>query len=343
MNSSAHYSSHITDCILASLPHRRWIKLRTEPDCYGASKVISERLGLPFTPRSLANWQHGWIYNIVEMKYPEVFGIPSRYPFIVATESHALTLVSHGYNAIAAGHPFVYAKSFNDTSITPISNSALFMPPHGLEYTTESWSELDIIDSLKRYIVDYDYVAACIHPASIKKNQWVDSLRRLNIPVFSGATMADSNSLLRISRLFSYFTTVFTPCIGSHVVYAALSGCNVIIIDPFCEWTPEYLQDDELFQQFPKLLEYVCWLQSETFCRKYFPFLFQHLSSSHNSFLLDWSQVELGEAAMMSCANLSKHLGWEVKAQLKDLVFRTKQKTKKFISYPRQNNENSSY
>ena len=323
------FTSQITDAIQASLPNRRMIQLRTEPDCYGASRVISNQLGLPFTPRSLSHWQHGWIYNNIEINFPELFGIPSRYPFLTATHRHASTLNSHGHHAIAVGHPFIYARTYDDNQVSRISNSALFMPPHGLEYTTERWSELDILDSLKSYLDNYTYVAACIHPSCVEKGFWIDNLRSMNIPIFYGATMADANSLLRMNRLLSHFSTVITPCLGSHVAYAAYSGCNVIMIDPFCEWRREHLEKDVLYQQHPELLDYVCWLQSKKYCKKYFPFLFDNINLSSKVNLIEWACAELGESVVMNSLDLSGYLGWRFKPQVHDLFFRAKQKIQK--------------
>lgn len=48
------------DAIESSLPESKYEGARTEPDCYGASKIVSDGLSLPLIPLSYASWYHGW-------------------------------------------------------------------------------------------------------------------------------------------------------------------------------------------------------------------------------------------------------------------------------------------
>ena len=45
------------------------VKLRTEADCYGISRLISKKLRLPFTPISYSPWTHGWIFAKLKNKF----------------------------------------------------------------------------------------------------------------------------------------------------------------------------------------------------------------------------------------------------------------------------------
>ena len=68
----------------SSMPLRQSVKLSTEPDIYGLSRLISKSLYMPFTPYSFANFQHGWVY--ADLEYVEQFGILNDYKYLVATK-----------------------------------------------------------------------------------------------------------------------------------------------------------------------------------------------------------------------------------------------------------------
>ena len=314
-----------TKSILSLLPPRRYTSLRTEPDCYGASYLLSLRARLPFVPRSLAHWQHGWIYNNLDIQFPQIFGIPSNYPFLVATTKHSAYLASCGIKSIPVGHPLTYASLLDTIDIPTIPNSILFMPPHGLEYTTENWSETDILESFIRTSTSYSYIAACIHPDSVKKGQWIHQLNKFEIPYFLGAEMQDSNSLTRMVRMLSSFSAVAACSMGSHIAYAAFCGCTVNIIEPFCEWHPQYLKSDELFKNYPEILEYFIWLYSKRFAQQNFPFLFSSLYKQKADFSFRaWARDELGHSNIISIRDLSRLLGWRPIPQLKDMLSRSR-------------------
>jgi len=303
------------------------MRLRTEPDCYGASKLISKALCLPFTPRSICNWQHGWLYGA---NYSQQFGIKNNYKYLVANKHHELFLLEKGFDAVAVAHPFIYASCLDTASSNRINNSLLFMPPHTLSHTKLEWNEHDVLNELIQVAQSFSFVMACIHPSCIQKNLWLNSLKKVGIPYIQGASMDDSNSLIRMSRLFRSFEYMATCSIGSHLAYASYSGCKVFFLDSYLEYKSSFLATDDLYKAYPELLDYQVWITSEAYVKKEYPFFFnnpKHLSSK-----IDWASNELGLPNMLSVCKLAETLGWRVLPQLKDLQDRAVSRTNRILT-----------
>ena len=127
-----------------ALPPVEYVKLKMEPDLYGASRLVSRKLHLPFTPLSFANWLHGWLST--DLKYIEQFGVLSNYKYLVATKEHEHFFRKNGKRSKAVGAPFICAKEFDKVEIKRKKNSLLVMPAHGLSYD-EIRNFLEVVQS----------------------------------------------------------------------------------------------------------------------------------------------------------------------------------------------------
>lgn len=296
------------------LPKQRIISLYTEPDCYGASTLVSRSLGLPFTPRSFAYWLHGW--NSIPLKYVEVFGLNYDGTYLVARKDEELFLRSNGKKAYAIGAPFVYTDYFNsDLSSKRLANSMLIMPPHGMSYTTEIWNEQTYIEEIYSVIKDFEYSAVCISPNDIEKNSWVGAFKRMGLPIIEGARMSDANALLRMRSLFNQFEFVTTNSIGSHVAYAAYAGAKVSFFGKYQCLDASSLKTDELYKNHPEILDFVVEHSSEASVKERYGFLFcEHPAQALVT--VDYAKKWLGSDNMKIPAQMIGLLNWWPHQQL---------------------------
>ncbi len=255
------------------LPEQRIVSLYTEPDCYGASVLISRSLHLPFTPRSFAYWLHGW--NSIPLKYVEVFGVNYDGTYLVARKDEELFLLKSGKKAHAIGAPFVYTDNFiSACDYKRIAGSLLIMPPHGMSYTTESWNEQMYIEEIHSVLKDFEYSAVCISPNDIEKNSWVGAFKKIGLPIIEGAKMSDANALIRMRSLFNQFEFVTTNSIGSHVAYAAYAGAKVSFYGKYQHLDARSLEHDDLYKAHPEILDFVVEHSSEVSVKERYGFLF---------------------------------------------------------------------
>lgn len=294
------------------LPPRINIKLYTEPDCYGATSLIAAQLRLPFRLRSFTNWQHGWIYG--ELRYLEQYGIISDYKYLVATIDQERFISERGKQAKAIGAPYIYATHYDTVNVTRNENSLLVMPPHGLDYTNEKWNEGRYVAQIYELKSQFEHIVVCIHPSSAIKGHWRDAFAKIGVDCVYGADMHDRSGLVRMHRLFKSFGYMTTNTIGSHIVYAAHSGCKVSLYGDYEEYSSEMLKADVLFQTYPFMLDYWLHLQSYAYIKKKYPFLF--LQPEKASILKDWADNELGCSERRSPYEVARELGWMPQAQI---------------------------
>ena len=290
------------------LPKQRTISLYTEPDCYGASNLVSRSLNLPFTPRSFAYWLHGW--NSLPLKHTEVFGLNFDGTYLVARKEEELFLIDRGKKAHAIGAPFVYTDFFySEFKSIRLPGSLLIMPPHGMSYTTEIWNEETYIEELNSVIKDFEYAAVCISPNDIEKNSWVGAFKKIGLPIIEGARMSDANALLRMRSLFSQFEFVTTNSIGSHVAYAAYSGAKVSFFGKYQYLDATALVNDELYKNHPNILDFVVEHSSEASVKERYSFLFcDHPSQA--PLIVDTAKTWLGYENMKTPTQVAGFLNW---------------------------------
>ncbi len=306
MNCSGCIVNNFIRVLEASLPDVHHVKLHTEPDCYGISRMISGKLHLPFAPRSFANWLHGWLS--IDLKYIEQFGIVSNYKYLVATKEQECFFKKNGKKAKAVGVPYIYAKAFDKFEIRRQKGSLLVMPPHGLPYTTERWDEEAYVKQICDLKSDFDFIVACIHPSCTEKKSWIGHFENYQIPWVKGAEMHDKYALIRMHRMFQHFEYMTTNSKGSHIAYAAYSGCKVSIYGNYAEFSKEDVKDDVLYTSYPHIMEYNLRGATREAMAKRFPFLFVHPKEACE--MTGWAAEQLGANNQKSICQLANLLGW---------------------------------
>lgn len=303
------------------LPDIKPIKLHSEADYYGLSHLIAANVGLPFIPRSFANWKHGWIFGeLVSPIQLTTYGGAVKY--LVATKSQESFLLSNGIEAVAVGMPFIYVE---EEPVTRYKNSLLVMPPHSLPYTSHSWDEYGYAKEINSLKKDFDLIVVCLHSSCIEKGYWINAFEKYDIPWIIGADVFDKNAMKRMHRIFKSFEFMTTNAIGSHVLYAAYSGCKVSIYGKYFEFGKEDFKDDPFYRLFPDLLDHNLYFSSEKYTRKMYSDFFCYPSLALDK--ISWANEEIGKINKKADIEIAKLLGWTVFGQMKVLLNKVRRKS----------------
>lgn len=292
--------------IVRRLPRRVPGKLLQELDCYGIRRVIGSAVGItPHCP-SETRWVHGWQWDPIscaEQLAPLMKPTTCR---LVATSSHAELLQKHGYsNVHAVGLPILYVAQ---PKVTRMPRSILVMPPHSLAWTEHNWGEADYVQYLLSIRSRFSSILACVSGSCVDRGYWCNAFEKAGIPWVRGAEPADQNALLRMRTLFGMFEFVTTNNMGSHVAYAALSGCRVSIAGPYCALNAASYKNDKFFQQYPEVLEANIFRSSEVVVKQYYPTLFFEPNDAKQH--VSWAEKALGKDCMRPPREIAKLLGW---------------------------------
>jgi hypothetical protein len=295
------------ESILSILPSIENIVVKGEADYYGISYLVAKKLKLPYIPRSLSSWQHGWI--VPEIKYSEqLTGGQNNSTKLVALMEHEVFLKKEGVKSKAVGMPFVYVEDVETQKIERQKNTLLVMPPHSLPYTNHTWNEESYAKKINELKNKFDLIVVCLHQTCIDKGLWVSSFEKYDIPWIIGANALDKNGLIRMYRIFNAFEFMTTNAIGSHVAYAAYCGCKVSIYGEYAEFSKEDYADTPVYKEFPFLLEYNLRCYSYEQVHNNFPFLFSPPDKA--KIRIEWAERQLGKANKVCSHDLAKLLGW---------------------------------
>jgi hypothetical protein len=301
--------------LLPRLPRVHHREPFREADYYGASRLISDRLGLPFPPISRSGWIHGW--NLLKA-WREMPDIPleiltsngsKENPQIVQSEELAGFLRARGWDKVVAGGlPFLYTES---SGCERMEGSLLVMPPHVTAETIQDWDEEEYVKEIAGLKSRFPLIVACISGHCVQKGYWTRTFEKHGIPWISGAITSDQNALRRMRTVFDSFEFVTTNKIGSHVAYAAYSGCRVSLWGPDNRRKHSHFSKDGLWSRFPDMLDHYLRLGQRENLFKLYPFL--DCEPGKARIQTEWGAKELGEECRRSPEEMAKLLGWRWK------------------------------
>lgn len=298
---------NIRNHVLEILPEFEHFERRTEPDSYGATHIITQKLGLSEPLKSDAAWTHGW--KFVPIKYPEQLAqqsSPDRRCLVPKAEHAEMMKNEFGYSDThAVGAPFIYAP---DPKVERVGNSLLVVPPHTLPYIENSWNERDYAEAIASISHNFDHVLVCVHRHDISDGNWTGEFDRVGIHWIPGTRVRDKHGLERMRILFSLFEYVTTNSLGSHIAYSAYCGSKPSIFGPFDARYIEEYEDDPVWGsgRNRKILEYKMQYYKERITRKRYPFLFKNPSNAKKH--VEWGEQELGHDERVSFERLSELL-----------------------------------
>jgi hypothetical protein len=281
---------------------------RTEVEYYGFASYLMKKLSLNALPESTSSLRHGWMHE--DFKYPEeiTMGIPQS-KYLVGTEREVEFLNNKQiFNVKAVGVPFIYIDEEELSHIHRYKNSLLVMPPHSLPESSHEWKEEEYVSQILKLKNDFSEIVFCIHQSCLKKKLWISVLKKHSIPWIIGADALDNNSLMRMAKIFRSFEYVTTNAFGSHIAYAAYSGCKVSIYGTFFEFQKKDFQNVELYKIFPFLLDHIVKIFSQGYIKERYEDLFVHPTKAKKR--LKWSKKALGYEYKVSYKQLAEELGW---------------------------------
>ena len=303
--------------LTSQLPAIRPIERRSEADYYGASDLIGAALGYATLPRSIASWKHGVSYERT-MRAPELLLTEGNRAtrHLVANEWQAARLRRAGYLRVhAVGVPFLYSEP-PDTKRLP--HSLLVMPAHHVLNSTHAFDEKGYTESLRALQDRFDPVIACVSATCAREGNWTHTLEKVGIHWILGADSVDRNALRRMRKIFAMFEFMTTNTLGSHVAYAAYSGCRVSIWGPYAQARLEDYRNVPWYQKNWNRASELIECYTESHVRRSHPMLFREPWNAED--LRIWAEPFVGHSFRRGPSEVGRLLGWTPIGQGEALV-----------------------
>lgn len=295
--------------LVSRLPPVEVIPLGGEPDFYGASSLIATLAGesAPI-PCRVGGWTHGWphVRPIIHPKQLVEYGDADDV-CLVFTKEHVRILRNFGYVHVhAVGAPYIYADSRH---VKRLEGSLLVMPAHSLPYTAHAWRMDEYAREIDAIRDRFSCVVACVSASCVKHGYWTQAFGRLGIPWITGAQIDDKNALRRMSTIFNSFEFMTTHTIGSHVAYAAYSGCRVSLYGQYVAFNESDAKGIPLYEKYPQILKANVQGTSETVVKARFGDFFTRPDKAPE--MTAWGREQLGANCKRSPRKVAKLLmGW---------------------------------
>lgn len=301
------------------LPDYQCVDVRCEPDYYGISHLLAQALGRSRTPQSYASWKHGWpgfapLRSCLQLAKPGA----RKNNALVHTLAQRDFLRAHGYpNAYAVGMPFVYAQALVEVPRRR-HETLLVMPPHISKHFRPRYTEKEYVSQICELRDLFEEIVVCIHGECDRHNRWRRSFEDARLPVILGADIYDRNALVRMVVLFSLFDVVTSPNLGSHIVYASLSGCRVSIWGDVERPSKADFLNNHYYQANPELVANTFSNEAAQWRDSLMTRFRCHPSEACRH--LEWAQKEAGLQNMVPMSKLASLLGWDPMTQMKGEV-----------------------
>lgn len=210
----------------------------------------------------------------------------------------------NGYGrTIAVGCPFAYTEPLG---YTRIPGSVIAVPSHGLPGSKRNDTQTDQwFDEVAKLRGQFPVVMVCVHENDVEALR--PRLERHQLEWFTGASM-NSLALPRMRAIFDSFEFMVTDVQGSHIPYAAWSGCRVVLLEPAYVRIWEHFEHHPHMKKYPQLRKNEVYYQPE-FMRSQFPFLFPR-EVSEAVCPREWAADLLGVDCKREPGEMARLLGW---------------------------------
>lgn len=294
------------------LPYSDPVKIRAEPDFYGASRIISKSLGMKSVPQSFSSWSHG--APITRLKFPEqVVWNNNWLKFrLVANSEVKSFLESKGVEKLhAIGLPIIYV---DNQHVIRRKDSVLLMLAHSLSYVKLERSFQQAIDFACELMRNGKYVCFCVHADCFVQSEITSLLDKNNIDWFVGASVSDTNSLARMRNIFEYFETVGSDAYGSNFLYAQLFGSKFFFMKPYFEYKLESFKNDPNWVNKKEVFVYSLNEYSEKVVKARYP---RYFDGYENAFCnQEMAKIACGVPDKRQPEEVAALLGWRVKDKI---------------------------
>lgn len=294
------------------LPYTNHIKVRSEPDFYGTSTILSDKLNLKYTPRSFSSWSHG--APITRLKFPEQVIWNNNWVKhrLVSNSRIKLFLESKGIDKVRAiGSPIIYV---DENQVIRKENSVLIMLAHSLSYATFDRSFQQAIEFSKKLLGEGKYVCFCVHSDCFAQNKITSELDKHNIDWFVGSSVSDVNSLRRMRYIFEYFEVVGSDAFGSHFLYSQLFGSKFFFMKPYFEYKAEFFKNDPNWASKQEAFTHTLMEYSEAVVKARHPKYFEGYENALCN--KEMAESECGISEKLEPAEVAELLGWNTKDQI---------------------------
>lgn len=308
-----HFSYNISrDLEFFLCPYDHQINVRSEPDFYGASTLVSEYIGINSPPKSFSSWSHG--VHFKDLKYPSQVDWSKGWKKsrLVANNRIKEFLEGHGVQCVeAVGLPIIYVPTSN---VPRRRKSVLIMLAHSLPSTRADNDVNRFVEYALELQLQGNYVCFCVHSDCYLQNNITLELDKRNIDWFIGSSVADAYSLKRMRNVFEYFETVCSNVIGSHFFYAQLFGAKFYFSEPFHEYKAEQFRNDPLLKNDTIRLDFGIKQTTKRMLYEKYP---DYISSNQNAICnRELAEEACGLSHKVEPGALANLLGWGVASQL---------------------------
>ncbi len=212
------------------------------------------------------HWQHAWISNFSNVDPDCIIGQDGRSAnykgnvFFVARKDQEIFLRNSGFfTSLAIGLPYAYALANQPRPQLRIQGTLLVMPGGVGGHATPEESEkafmqdADYIDFISELRHEFKRIQIVLYGRDIELGRGF-SWEKAGFSILRGADHNDSLSLRRLVSLFSTSEFLTTNGLGSHVAYAAATGCRVSLAGPRPRIDHDRLATLTLYRNRPELL-----------------------------------------------------------------------------------------
>jgi hypothetical protein len=295
------------------LPPQKKIRLTSGIDRYGFSSILAAKIGLPFVPRSFANWVHGWIwYGAVTPELLLLKGHPHDVSAIVRNEDEQRVLTEAGFkNVHIGGLPYAYVPKQHRPRY---DDRLLAIPTHSAESEKLTTDQKHYLDYLESLVPDYEGIYLSIYYLDLNGPMHKAAENR-RLKTILGARPDDANSLLRTRAMFDSFKFVTSNTMGSHVLYSLFSDCFFSFCGPIYSYDESiFLSNGNPLGHSPTFVSKQLEMYSESYLRNNFGRYFkQHprLGCPDKKY----AEKEIGSSNILCSSSLREAVGWTVSKQ----------------------------
>ena len=277
---------------------------------YGFAHYLSKKLKLKNIPTSYSSMQHGALHlNFKDSKIITHYN-NGMFNLVWSKEEGENLKNNKILNYKIVGAPFIYISKSELNNIKRIPNSLLVMPMHTLGANGIRWNEELYIKEIMLYAHEFDTIVFCIHYNCIKTQLWINTLKKYDIPYIIGAHKDDTNSLVRMKRIFNSFEYMTTNSHGSHIYYALYSKCKVSIYGTILAHTEKELLNDNFDNISAAIVKEQALGYKKEILMENYPMLFTLPHKANKNISL--AKKRLGHKYKKSYNKLSILLGWYV-------------------------------
>lgn len=289
------------------LPDIEEIKIKFEPDVYGASYLIADQLNLERPIASYIFWKHGWKWiPINDKKYFSQHGLKYQYHIVHNLEQYKYMKAMGFSNLKIGGAPIIYSTISNN--VPRAEKSLLVMPRHSLSYLSMKSNEEKYITDILKLKKYFNEIYFCIDPHSYAKGLWVDNLEKNGIKYILGAKSNDKNALNRMALIFKSFSACTGNAIGSHCVYSNYFGCPFFFYGEYEPIDVNIHASDPYYKNRKHLLERVISFEKIEKLNELFPHFFKNPDNLKAD--VQWARGELGHQYKKEGNELIKMMMW---------------------------------